>query len=206
MKKLLKMITPFYIQEKIKSKRIMMLKNISSKVHIDGSISIRYKAINIGAYTYLGENVSLENVKSIGRYCSVSNGVRIGLAQHPIDWLSTSAVFCNPKRGFVSENIFKADIDSYCNIGNDVWIGTNSLIMSGINIGNGAIVGAGSVVTKDVPEYAIVGGNPARVIRYRFDNEIIDNLIKSKWWEKEPSEILQKGIDITDINIVIDKL
>ncbi|GEL67590.1 CatB-related O-acetyltransferase [Marinilactibacillus psychrotolerans] len=204
--KIFKIITPIYIQEKFKIKKVMNLKNISSKVHIDGKISIRYKSISIGAYTFLGDNLSLENVKNIGRYCSISNGVRIGLAQHPIDWISTSAVFCNPNRGFVSENLFKTDIDKYCDIGNDVWIGTNSLIMSGVNIGNGAIVGAGSIVTKDVPDYAIVGGNPAKIIRYRFNNEIIDSLTSSKWWEKEPSEILQSGLDITNINSVIEKI
>ena len=74
-------------------------------------------------------------------------------------------------------------------IGNDVWIGQGCTIMSGVNIGTGAVIAAGSLVTKDVPEYAIVGGSPAKIIKYRFDGRTIDGLLNSKWWDLDPKEL-----------------
>ena len=82
-------------------------------------------------------------------------------------------------------------------IKNDVWIGMNSIILSGVTIGNGAVIAAGSVVTKDIPDYAVAAGNPARVIKYRFTQETIDLLLNTKWWEQNPSWIIN-NIDILE--------
>ena len=84
-------------------------------------------------------------------------------------------------------------------IGNDVWIGSRATILEGVNIGDGVVVAAGAVVTKDVPPYAIVGGVPARIIRYRFDEETIQNLLKMKWWEKDQEWIQNHADDFDDV-------
>ena len=96
-----------------------------------------------------------------------------------------------PSFGIVSE---KTDLEiKHISIGNDVWIGMNSCILQGITIGDGVVIGAGSVVTKDVPPYAIVAGNPARILKYRFDSAMIEKLVSLKWWDL-PIEVIRKNI------------
>ena len=124
-----------------------------------------------------GEEATL----AIGNFCSISSGVTILLdgVRRP-DWI-TSFPFHSFQKEFKSVPGHPAT-KSKVIIGNDVWIGINALILSGITIGDGAIIGAQSVVTKDVEPYTIVAGNPAKVIRTRFDNETINELLKIKWW------------------------
>ena len=126
---------------------------------------------------------------------SVAYGVRIGLPEHPVNMVSTS-----PK---IYRNIKLKDIkDVYFPpiIGNDVWIGANAIILQGVTIGDGAIIAAGAVVTKDVPPYAIVGGVPAKVIKYRFSDDVILKLLEIKWWDK-PEEWTTQNLDkFTDVS------
>ena len=149
------------------------------------------KGSEIGRYTYIGENSNLQNCK-IGSFCSISKNVIVEESTHPTrGFISTSPVFFSKERqcgkSFVEENRFAEflSIDGYSSIiGNDVWIGNQALIIGGVRIGDGAIIAAGSVVTKDVPPYAIVGGIPARIIRFRFDNDQIKRLLELQWWNK----------------------
>lgn len=146
----------------------------------------------MGCYSYAGYGCSLLNCK-IGNFCSIADNVLIGLGNHPIDWVSTSPAFYYGKDSIPKElakNVFKAN-DTVTMIGNDVWIGARSAVKQGVEIGDGAIVGMGSVVTKNVPPYAIVAGVPAKVIGYRFDEEIRIKLHESKWWDM-PKEKLKK--------------
>ena len=156
---------------------------------------------NIGKYTYIGNNGNV-NMCNIGRYTSISSNVKIGLGKHPIDLVSTSAIFYSNKNDFgtkYASGKFTFKEHDEVNIGNDVWIGANCLIMGGVNIGDGAIIGAGSIVTKDVKPYEIVAGVPAKHIRYRFSKDVIDVLIKSSWWERDEEFI--KNTDLfCDIN------
>lgn len=146
----------------------------------------------IGRYTYIGRNSQL-NACRIGRFTSIAHDVSVEQYTHPTEgFISTSPVFFS-KLGqcvetFVSEQKFNEvkTIDGYnCIIGNDVWIGSNVIILGGLSIGDGAVVAAGAVVTKDIPPYAIVGGVPARIIRYRYSDEKIQNLLNFQWWNQD---------------------
>lgn len=125
----------------------------------------------------------------IGRYCSIASDVHYLGGNHPVDTLSSSAVFYNKNfSGFDVVDIKREVLT----IGNDVWIGHGVLITAKCHtIGNGAVIGAGSVVTKDVPPFAIVAGNPARIIRYRFDTETIQKIINTSWWDSSPKELMK---------------
>jgi len=147
--------------------------------------------VNIGDYSYIEYNCSL-NQCDIGKFCSIAANVSIGLPIHPIDRVSTSPVFHNNNNRLgVSFNYDNNVIESKKTIiGNDVWIGTNALIMGGLTVGNGAVVGAGAVVTKDVPPYAIVGGVPAKIIKMRFTDVQISALEKTRWWDFSKEKLL----------------
>jgi acetyltransferase-like isoleucine patch superfamily enzyme len=166
----------------------------SSVVSVDSILSKGVKVLKsaslgnckVEKFTYVGINSSFSNT-TIGSYCSIGPDVICGLGTHPTDFVSTYPGFYSKKASgshwFGLTHDFKEQYQT--TIGQDVWIGARVIIRGGINIGNGAIIGAGAVVTKDVPPYAIVGGVPASVLKYRFNEDIIQSLIKSKWWEKD---------------------
>ena len=136
----------------------------------------------------MGKGLEVANKETtIGKYCSIARFVCLGTGQHPTDLLSTHPMlYKDMPYGPNLPPECRAKFDNIkppCHIGNDVWIGINSVIMDGITIGDGAIVASGSVVTKDVPPYAIVGGVPAKLIRYRFSPEIIAALLELRWWD-----------------------
>lgn len=149
--------------------------------------------VEIGRYTSLnGPNTDIlaeTNKIKIGSFCSIASGVRIQEYYH--EYRRTTSYFINRHIFKENENqdIFsKGDII----IEDDVWIGANVIVLSGIKIGRGAIIGAGSIVTKDIPSYSIVGGNPAKVIKKRFSQDTINELENSKWWTWSIEEIKNK--------------
>ena len=134
--------------------------------------------ILIGDFSYSGAKFISPNAK-IGKYCSIGIGSMVGCDVHPTNYITTSPKLISKYYEHDSTVRFP-DIE----VGNDVWIGANAIILpKGGKIGTGAIIGAGAVVTKDVPPYAIVAGIPAKIIKYRYDNEIIEKLLASKWWD-----------------------
>ena len=155
---------------------------------------------SIKRYSYIGRNSMIQNV-NIGSFCSVANDVCIGLGTHPSNLFSTSPLFYRVNNTFKVRLI---DVDYNFNeynpieIGHDVWIGARAMIMDGIKVGDGAIIAANAVVTKDIPPYAIVAGVPARIIRYRFSSEKIENLLQSQWWLLPLSEIKERMNDLND--------
>lgn len=150
----------------------------------------------IGKYSYVGRNTSIVCAE-IGNFCSISDYNIIGLGVHPLTRISTSSIFFSKRNGTKSQ--WSEDVDTMeykpLVIGNDVWIGTRTIIMGGIRIGNGAVIAAGAVVTKDVPDYAIVAGIPAKIIKFRFDKDIVDSLLLSQWWNY-PDDYLKKNIEL----------
>ena len=146
---------------------------------------------NIGKYTYTG-NFTVIQSANIGKFCSISWGVTIGGGQHSYEHFTTHDILYNKLRGFdISNRIAKKRYEKACIIENDVWIGANSVVNRGVKVGNGAIIGAGSVVTKNIPPYAIVVGNPSRILKYRFNKTIISKLEKIAWWNLD-NKIIEK--------------
>lgn len=149
---------------------------------------------SIGSFSYSWSH--LDQAVTIGRYCSVSERVRVIGYNHPTSTVSTSSLAYDRKFSIFKSALEDAGIDDFPMlheahrpgrsrapvIGHDVWIGQDTLLSRGIELGNGCVVAAGSVVTKSIPPYAIVGGNPAKIIRFRFSDKTIDQLQKSEWW------------------------
>ena len=157
----------------------------------------------MGKYSYCGYDCEIVNTK-IANFTSIANNVVIGGANHPMDWVGMSPVFYEGRDSVTKKfSKFKLNESKVCHIGNDVWIGRSSIVLSGVTISDGAVVGAGSVVTKDVPSYAIVAGNPAKFIRNRFDDETILQLIKINWWSFSDSKLHSLAHTFNDIKLFI---
>ncbi len=139
--------------------------------------------VRMGDRTYTGPWCMLFHAE-IGRFCSISYGVTIGPPDHNYRRISSHPFLYDPKFGIFEEcEAIRAEkFARPCVIGNDVWIGCNATILRGVRIGDGAVVGANSLVNKEVPPYAIVAGSPARIIGYRFREEIIAELRRIAWW------------------------
>ena len=149
--------------------------------------------VKMGRYSYMGFYNSVSDTK-IGSFCSIASYCAIGGGKHPMNAVSTSPVFY-AGRNSLGKNFsnISEEGNQGVEIGNDVWIGEAVFINDGVKVGTGAVIGAHSVVTKDVPPYAIVAGAPARILRYRFDEDTIQRLLDSKWWEWPEDELAKKA-------------
>ena len=149
----------------------------------------KYYEVEVGLYSCGAcfEPFVADKRTKIGRYCSIANGAKIVNHNHPLNLKSTHALFFSPIFGQCKD--FLPEINPL-EIGNDVWICANAVILPEVNrIGDGAVIGAGAVVCRDVPPYAVVLGNPGRIVKYRFSEETIKRLLEERWWDKDIGEL-----------------
>lgn len=164
----------------------------------------------VGAYSYVRPNTTISGTKSIGRYCSIASNVYIGGGEHPTNWLST-----NPFQ-YAPNHVVRRDLPEPGQsaalfsqppavvIGHDVWIGAQSTVLRGVNLGHGCVVAAGAVVTRDVPPYAVVAGVPARVIKHRFDAKTRKRLLALRWWRFSAGSLAD--LPFHDIHAAIEQI
>ena len=159
---------------------------------VPGFIAI--EPYTLGRHTYVSEFTHIGQNTHIGSFCSIGNLCTIGAQKHPTQYLTS----------FPFDEILALSEPKATIIGSDVWIGCNSVVLMGVTVGHGAVIGAGAVVTTDVPPYAIVIGSPARLLRYRFPPDLIAGLLETRWWELPDGAI--KTLPITDPAKCVDFL
>ena len=172
--------------------------HVSKGIVIERDVDISSFVSYIGRYVYIGRGTHIDYCNSIGSFSSISAGVKIGMINHPLNYISTSPVFYAKRRGWVQKPVYSEGNKGMVEIGNDVLISANAVILEGVKIADGAVVAAGAVVNKDVPAYAIVGGVPARILKYRFDEKLINRLLTSKWWESKDERLKELNNSFND--------
>lgn len=160
----------------------------------------------VGRYVALGCDSFMSRSKT-GNYCTFGSRISIGGSNHPYDLVTSHEVAFRNTAAIYGETIVEQDnyaqgqeanAQYHVEIGHDVWIGDNVVVLPGRKIGTGAVIGAGTVVTSDVPPYSIAVGNPSRVVKHRFSDEIISRLLISNWWDRSIADL--RGFDFSDIN------
>lgn len=167
----------------------------------------KYSGIPVGKYTYGYEHLYRDSVKKIRAFCSIAEGQLLVANDHRLDWITTSPIAALKEFSFVEKNYMNNYIsasDREIIIGNDVWIGARCIIFEGVTIGDGAVVAAGSVITKDVPPYAVIGG-VNRILKYRFSKDIIEKLLKIQWWNWDDEKIRENVVLMQDVEAFIVK-
>jgi phosphonate metabolism protein (transferase hexapeptide repeat family) len=208
-----------YLPEGIELKE----KNLGEEPFIHKTAMIR--KCKIGSWTDIGPNVSLMETEvgdytyfageasslyaTIGKFCSIASHVRINPSNHPM-WRVTQhhSTYRRKQYGFDTindEEFFNWRRKDHVEIGHDVWIGHGAIIMPGVKIGTGAIIGSGAVVTKDVIPYGVAVGVPAKVIRKRFDDETIEKIMKTSWWEWDRKTLEERFKDMFEVGSFLNK-
>jgi acetyltransferase-like isoleucine patch superfamily enzyme/intracellular sulfur oxidation DsrE/DsrF family protein len=173
-----------------------------------------FSPMHVGAFTYSWSRLT-GAVGRVGRYCSIARGVSFGESEHPLDGLSTSPFgwddgkvaathMGRTGRTYNRRQLSMRDYHAPVSIGNDVWIGAQAYIRGGVSLGDGCVIGTNAVVTRDVPPYAIVVGNPGRVVRYRFEPDVVDQLLDLAWWRYDCADF--DGFDLSDVAVAIETI
>jgi acetyltransferase-like isoleucine patch superfamily enzyme len=171
---------------------VLRSKILHSKVHgqtrIYGSHFLNNSSVGKG--TYIAINSRIYNT-NIGKFCSIGPNFISGWGIHPINGISTSPVFYSPngQAGFTYSSENKVEENIPIHIGSDVFIGANVTVLDGVTIGDGAVIGAGAVVSKNIPPYAVAVGCPIKIIKYRFEKQVVEELLKYKWWNRDETTL-----------------
>lgn len=183
------------------------LKNVELGVYNTFYNNVSISNSKISDYVYVGDGTRI-SYSTIGKFCSIGPDVRIGLGMHPTNLISTFPAFYSTagqcQTSFIRENYMNEH--GKIHIGSDVWIGARVIILDNVSIGDGAILAAGAVVTRNVPPYAIVGGVPAKIIKMRFNDHAINELLKFKWWDKDLDWIKDNCSLFTDTQYFLKNL
>lgn len=179
----------FFVAKLLKKSRLVAIKN--SVVHPTAKLEsgTSFHSSIMGRYSFCGYDCDIY-LADIGSFTSIANGVVLGGARHPMEWVSMSPVFYAGRDSVKAKfSEHKLDPPERVKIGHDVWIGRSAIVLPGVAVGDGAVIGAGAVVTKSVPPYSVVAGNPARLVRYRFDEETVNKLLSVQWWNLPADEL-----------------
>ena len=188
----------YFWSKMLKKIRYSSIKN--SIIHKTSKVESGSHIVNttFAKHSFCGYDCEIVNC-DVGSFCSIANNVVIGGGMHPMEWVSTSPVFYEGRDSVKAKySEHKRTPAQRTIVGHDVWIGGGVIIKQGVNIGDGAVIGMGSVVTKDVDPYTVVGGCPAKIIKYRFDSEIVKSLLEIKWWHFSDEDLKKYAQYFTD--------
>ena len=158
-----------------------------------------FYASKLDRHSFCGYDCDIHSA-DIGSFVSIASGVVIGGGRHPMDWVAMSPVFYEGRDSVKAKfSHHRREPARRVVIGSDVWIGRSAIVLPGVQIGHGAVVGAGAIVTNPVAPYAVVAGNPARLIRYRFGATVIERLLASRWWELDDEALHRLGPHFNDV-------
>lgn len=195
----------YFASKIIKKLHLRAISN--SDIHKTSKICSGSQIVNvkIGKYSDVGYDCIIINAE-IGAFCSLGANIVIGGASHTIEWVSTSPVF-NENKDHLPKKFsnHKFSLESKTVVGNDVWIGNNVMIKANVKISDGAVLGMGSIVTKDVGPYEIWAGNPAKLIKKRFEDDKIEKLLETQWWNLTDNEIEKIAPLFTDVDSFLNK-
>lgn len=187
-----------------------LIKSEKSKVQLSDNAKIyspfKLRDVTLGDYSYIAVNSNITNAE-IGRFCSLGPNFCCGLGIHPTNGISTSPMFYSTAKqnGMTLATKNKIRESKKTTIGNDVFIGANVTVLDGVVIGNGVVIGAGAVVVSDIPDYAVAVGVPAKVVKYRFDKNVIEKLQRMQWWEWDIDKLKDVEQSFFDVEKFIQK-
>lgn len=197
---LLSLLKNYFARKGTRINQLAIIKWTKLEENVGIRAFCKVERCTIGKCTYLGSLVAAYDAE-IGRFCSIARECYIGGASHPLDRVSSSVCFYSKQNDtgvYYNENDYAWN--NHTIIGNDVWLGARAIIKSGVTIADGAVIGAGAVVTKNVGPYEIWAGNPAKLIRKRFDEVTIKKLLNIKWWNWDDERLSKYGKNFTDVN------
>ena len=195
---------PLRLFTKVSVTAIVVDSEVDRNAALDAGV--RFYRSSLGRYSYVARGSFVESA-SVGCFCSIGGDCNIGGAGHPLDRVSTSPAF--HAGGNILGRVFcdePYDPFRRTEIGHDVWIGNGAKVKAGVTVGTGAVIGMGSVLTKDVGPYEIWAGNPARLIRRRFDGETVAGLLASRWWEWDDERLAETGRSFADPREFLERL